>query len=329
MRDLKTAYNFKSCPRTSLLQRSSAFLTRAALTLIAGLASSGDSTAADKSRALFTIVAPVSAKEAPEDAVTVDIGGRARGDSLASLGDRMDVDTSKADLKLRLWKVSDTYNFESSINIGDINQSVLPTDEQGKILKEAKSVTDRPFIRYYMPNREPVTIDLSCKKKECRALWVKAPYEPLEFQSFHVEINIRGMRGRSWKAGYNLAFYQDDTAVELPKAEGFPARLSYFHQASPWPPTKRTTLTREELQIGAIEDWTMNVNETTGYRRIRELSRMLLMKGSVNIDITNGEYLESRELKEGQVLWLLPEQILRVTAATKDTRILRVAFEKK
>ena len=290
------------------------------------------SLASAQSRSLFTVLSPVKITDITEASVSVDLGGRTDSPPVAGLGDPVAVDTSQSDLQMKLWKVQDTYNFESVIDVRSVNQSMLPTDDHGKMLKEAKSLTERPFIRYFLPGKEPLTIDISCNRKTCRSLWTKIPFEPIKSQNFQVEVNIRGLRGKHWQAGYNQTVFTniatDKPVMEFPAEKHFPQRVSLFSFGTFWPSTQVTPLQRDNTRVASIEEWFFEKKESTGYRRIRNLTRFALVNGKMDLEISNGDFLEKRETLEGQVLWLLPGQVIKLTNKDKETRAIRVEFEK-
>lgn len=267
---------------------------------------------AQSPKQLLTILTPVTMKESADP-------------------DTMEIDASKADLELRLWQVRDTYNFESQIDVREANQAILPTDEHGRLIKDKNALSERPYIRYYAPNREPVTIDINCDRKRCRAVWAKAPFDPKKPQSFKLEVNIRGLKGRHWQAGYNQLVTSQDTVHEFPRDKHMPARTSLFNLESFWPTQEFGQFPRSAAVNEFIETWTIPAGEkfNTGFRKFRKLTRYALLEGDVDVEIASGEYLERRRFLKGTTLWFMPGQVVSLQNAGppyQAVRLLRLEF---
>ncbi|MBS1983831.1 MAG: hypothetical protein JST16_06640 [Bdellovibrionales bacterium] len=248
-----------------------------------------------EAKKVLTIITPVKVKESQDSNL-------------------VQVDRSESDMELNLWDIAGTRHFDVAINVTKVNQAILPTDEHGKLTKDATTLTERPFIRFYVAGREPETHDISCSRTQCKALWKNIPLDATKPQSFKVEVNIRGLRGKNWTAGYNQLFIKGTPLQEVGKAPGQPDRTIYWSPDFYWPPAALAPWTIESSPAPVFEELNFKEGEKTqmGFGKSKRLIRFALIEGKMAVEVTNGEYLEKRELNAGEVLWIPPGQILSV-----------------
>jgi|GEM_PF-1410526 len=234
------------------------------------------------------------------------------------------------DLESQIWKVGDSYNLESKIDVRKANQAILPTDNYGRLTKEAKALTGRPFIKYFLPDGTQKIIDVQCTKKQCRGLWKNFPYRADIPTRYRVEVNIRGLQGQSWQISFNQVTPEKDLVQLKPEilAAEAPHRFSRsrLYQKGNYVPPGVGGAREPDF----IEEWNFEPtqkNNAVAPHRLGRLTLYEILDGPLILEVerANDGTLESIEINTGDRVWLPAESIVGIKAPSGG-RLRRLEF---
>jgi hypothetical protein len=242
-------------------------------------------------------------------------------------GGQTEPDFSKVDLELTLWRTGKHQTLESKIDVSQVNQETLPTDANGRLLPEARALTDRPFIRYYLPGTSPVTIDVNCTRKQCKGIWSKSRIQFSPKFRFKIEVNIRGLKGKNWVAGLQSAFVANDSVLPRTSISKTISAIGWTGDDVLWPPTEYFALDHKQVKIQSVDEWTFSeIKSTTPWKRNQMITRFAILEGELELQLSNGDYVEIRSLKSGDVLWIPNDLLYKISNRGLKARLLATEY---
>jgi hypothetical protein len=276
--------------------------------------------ASTKPRVISKLLTPLKIVEEPTNSALLP------GKSRVSLS----FPASDSDLESQIWKVGEGYNLETKIDVRKVNQATLPVDDYGRITKEAKALTGRPFIKYFLPDGTQKIIDVQCTKVQCRGLWKNFPYREDIPTKYQVEVNIRGLSGRNWRISFNQISVEKGLVVIKPDTRRLEApdlfeSTRLYEKGAFVPPGSAGP-----REPDCIEEWAFDRAKGltgTSHHRLGRTTLVEVLQGPLVLDVVRqGEdTLESVELATADRVWL-PKDAIVSLKAPRGGKIRRLEF---
>lgn len=243
------------------------------------------------------------------------------------------IDSSKSDLELIIWKISSNHALEINIDVRNVNQSILPTDEHGKLLSKVTQLGTVPWIKVYLPKHPTQTLDVSCdsKKKICQGVWKKFPYDSNFSGVVKIEANIRGLEGKVWSPqlySINLLLHHSTDAI-LPSNTFSPPYALSQNKDTP-PQAARVEITQfydllrfsstfASLKLLSVYTWKF-INDSqlrsSGFFKLSNKTLYQWIQGQSLLDVLNQDSLQTFEIQKGQNLWIQEPLTLSLSSKT-------------
>jgi hypothetical protein len=235
-----------------------------------------------------------------------------------------------ADLEVKVWRVGKVFNLEPVIDMREVNQSILPVDETGKVSAEASRVREAPWIKVTLPGRPTKTLDARCvdKEKTCRGLWPAFPFDPKKEMKLAVEVNLRGLEGKRWSLYLNR--FQPERQIS--SGDDSAKRMNGVH-ASPGVATAPLDL-RLIWDAGVVAGMLQRVEEWSfpgdgklagvGFHKGPLRTVYEILEGGAVVDILYERGIEAVELAPGDRLQLPPDTVHALRA--NKARLRRLDF---
>jgi hypothetical protein len=237
-------------------------------------------------------------------------------------------DFKTSDLDLKLYNVDGKFSIEAVLDVSKVHQSILPTDDYGRLTKEAKALAKNPFIRFESSHFPSELVNVKCTRVQCRGIWTRFPYKSDVSMLIKAETNIRGLAGRTWTINLNQIL-PERGAVNL-KADFFPKlTLENPYRGSATPPSRilQTRLykggevltydldKKSEADIGMIHEWRFDpeANGGIGYHKLSKQTAFEVWEGPALFEISPGSSLEAFELYPGDRINLPVDTILAIS----------------
>lgn len=256
------------------------------------------------------------------------------------------ISSTKENLELVIWKTNSSFALEVNINVKGVNQSILPTDENGKLLAKVTQLGAVPWIKVYLPGHPPQTLDVKCDSKSniCQGVWKNYPFDPIFEGVVKIEANIRGLEGKVWSPQLSslvptLAYGKQiglETATLNPpyslpaKSKIPPARVEVtrFYDLLRFPAEFAN------LKLLSIFTWKfLNDSQlrSSGYFRVLRRTLFHIDKGQALLDVLTTDSLQTFEVLQDQSFWANSKHILSFSGKKlgnqSETHIRVLEFE--
>lgn len=303
---------------------------------------------AKTSLALLAAVGAVSVPAAPRKIVSarypVTSVETSRPSSLALGAANIQVDLSKSDLELIVWKIDRSFALEVNIDVTGVNQSVLPTDASGKLLAKVTELGAVPWIKVYWPGEAPKTLDVTCLSKQriCRGVWKDFPYDAGQEKSLKIEANLRGLEGKIWSPVLNTHRLLPQNSAELGlktetlnppyklknKADPARVRITAFYDLLRMPGDFA------KLKLLSVYDWSF-LNDSklreTGFTRATYKTLFFADKGQFLLETLAQSTLQTQDLPTGRAFMAAPGSVFsfasRKTKELPESTLRALEFE--
>jgi|GEM_PF-3569520 len=251
--------------------------------------------------------------------------------ALAAGASSLEVDLSKADLELIVWKIDATHALEVNIDVSKVNQSVLPTDASGKLLAKVTDLGAVPWIKVYWPGEAPKLLDVTCASRTsiCQGIWKNFPYDGSQEKALKVEANLRGLEGRIWAPVMNThrihASSSEDLGIKSvvmnppyrtkPKADAARVRVSALYDLLRMPKDFAN------LKLLSVYEWTF-LNDSklreSGFMRTLYKTLFQVDKGQFLLETISQSTLQSQDLQNSRAF--LAEAGTAMSVASRKTK---------
>ncbi|MEO5666967.1 MAG: hypothetical protein ABIR96_02795 [Bdellovibrionota bacterium] len=274
----------------------------------------------------------------------VTSGEVSKTSSLALGAGTLEIDVSKADLQLIVWKVDAAYALEANIDIAHVNQSVLATDSSGKLLAKVTQLGAIPWIKVYLPDEAPHTLDVTCisRKQICQGVWKKFPFDSSKEMTIKIEANLRGLEGKVWSPVLNSLRLMNSTSETL----GLKTKvLSPLYKTQPGASAARVRVSSlydllrmpkefAKLNLLSVYDWTfLNADSLreTGFVKILYKTLFQADKGQFLLDTLANSTLQTQDFPEGRAFFASPGDVIsfssRKTKEAPESSLRALEFE--
>jgi hypothetical protein len=268
----------------------------------------------------------------------------AKTQALALGASTLEIETSKADLELIIWKVGASHALEVNIDTTGVNQSVLATDANGKLLSKVTELGAIPWIKVYWPGEAPKTLDVKCisRTNVCQGVWKNFPYDGTSEKPLKVEANLRGLEGKVWSPVINTHRVMNQNSAELglmtavanppyrvqPKAKPARVRITALYDLMRMP--------REfaNLKLLSVYEWSfLNDNDLRETGFLKTLYKTLFQadKGQFLLDTVSQSTLQTQDLLSGRAFFAEAGTIVslasRKTKSVPESSLRALEFE--
>lgn len=256
----------------------------------------------------------------------------------------IEIDRSKSDLELIVWKVDKTHALEVNIDVRNVNQSVLETDANGKLLAKITEMSAVPWIKVYWPGQAPQTLDVKCVSQlnVCQGVWKNFPYDASGERAVKIEANLRGLEGKIWSPVLNshrllgsetAELNLRDTTLKAPyrvqaKAEAAEVRISALYDLLKMPAAF------SQMKLLSIYNWSFRNDaklRETGFFRTLHKTLFKPDNGQFLLDTLAQSTLQSQDLAAGQAFFAESGVVLslasRKTGGTPESALRALEFE--
>jgi len=250
--------------------------------------------------------------------------------SLALGASSLEIDLSKTDLELVIWKVDKGHALEVNIDVKNVNQSVLETDALGKLLPKVTELGAVPWIKVYLPSEAPRILDVTCfsSRNICQGVWKGFPYDASKENVIKIEANLRGLEGKVWSPVINshrLAGTANglevNSAVLTPpyklRAEASPARV----RISVLYDLLRMSSAFATLKLLSVSEWDFLNDETlreTGFLRTLHKTLFQADRGQFLLDTLSQSTLQTQDMPTGRAFFA--EKGTALSLSSRKTR---------